>query len=95
MKIVRVEGNLVVEIIPEEARPVAEWYNETFARQCVEAPDEVQTNWTYDPKTGTFSYIVYNKGDIYNYNGALYKSLMDGNVYPPEAYPAGWELCAE
>ena len=55
MKIVRVEGNLVVEIIPDEARPVSKWYNEDFAKQCVEAPDEVQPNWSYDPETGEFS----------------------------------------
>ena len=26
------------------------------------------------------------------WNNLLYKSLMDANVYTPEAYPAGWEL---
>lgn len=34
---------------------------------------------------------AYNTGDIVNYNGTLYKSLIDGNVYSPDAYPAGWE----
>lgn len=34
---------------------------------------------------------VYNMGDIVDYNGTLYKSLIDGNVYSPDAYPAGWE----
>lgn len=33
---------------------------------------------------------AYNKGDIVDYNGALYESLIDGNIYSPEAYPAGW-----
>ena len=33
---------------------------------------------------------AYNKGDIVDYNGTLYVSLMDGNIYSPEAYPAGW-----
>lgn len=28
-------------------------------------------------------------------NGTLYKSLIDGNVYAPDAYPAGWELYTE
>lgn len=40
----------------------------------------------------TGAHDAYNKGDIVNYNGTLYKSLMDGNVYSPEAYPAGWEV---
>lgn len=34
---------------------------------------------------------AYNNGDIVDYNGELYKSLIDGNTYSPEAYPAGWE----
>ena len=34
---------------------------------------------------------AYNKGDIVDYNGVLYKSLIDGNVYSPEEYPSGWE----
>lgn len=33
---------------------------------------------------------AYNTDDIVDYNGKLYKSLIDGNVYSPEAYPAGW-----
>lgn len=40
----------------------------------------------------TGAHDAYNKGDIVNYNGTLYKSLMDGNTYSPEAYPAGWEV---
>ena len=38
---------------------------------------------------------AYNIGDIVNYNGVLYKSLINGNTYSPEAYPAGWEVYAE
>jgi hypothetical protein len=34
---------------------------------------------------------AYNTGDIVSYNGVLYKSLIDGNTWSPEAYPAGWE----
>lgn len=39
----------------------------------------------------TGAHDAYNAGDVVNYNGVLYKSLIDGNVYSPEAYPAGWE----
>lgn len=39
----------------------------------------------------TGAHDAYNTGDIVNYNGTLYKSLIDGNTYSPEAYPAGWE----
>lgn len=34
---------------------------------------------------------AYNTGDIVDYNGTLYKSLIDGNVWAPDAYPQGWE----
>lgn len=35
---------------------------------------------------------AYNTGDIVDYNGVLYKSLIDGNTYSPDVYPAGWEV---
>ena len=38
---------------------------------------------------------AYNTGDIVDYNGTLYKSTIDGNVWAPDAYPAGWELFEE
>lgn len=34
---------------------------------------------------------AYNKGDIVSYNGKLYRSTVDGNVWSPDAYPAAWE----
>ena len=37
---------------------------------------------------------AYNTGDIVDYNGVLYKSLINGNVYSPDEYPAGWEEVA-
>ena len=43
----------------------------------------------------TGAHDAYNTGDIVNYNGVLYKSLINGNIYSPEAYPAGWEEYAE
>ena len=38
---------------------------------------------------------AYNAGDIVDYNGTLYVSLIDGNVYSPEEYPAGWSAYTE
>ena len=43
----------------------------------------------------TGAHDAYNIGDIVDHNGTLYKSLIDGNVYSPEAYPAGWEVYSE
>lgn len=55
MKIVYVKENVVQEIIPEYALPVEEWYSSEFAAKCVEAPDDVEQRWVYDPETGIFS----------------------------------------
>lgn len=35
---------------------------------------------------------AYNIGDIVDYNGTLYKSIVNGNAYSPDEYPAGWEI---
>ena len=35
---------------------------------------------------------AYNVGDIVNYNGTLYKSTINGNVWSPDVYPAGWTV---
>lgn len=54
MKTVRLKNNVVVEIIPEYALPVEKWYGAAFAELCMEAPDEVNQNWLYNPETGVF-----------------------------------------
>lgn len=33
---------------------------------------------------------AYSTGDVVSYNGTLYQSVIDGNVWSPEAYPTGW-----
>lgn len=38
---------------------------------------------------------AYNLGDIVSYNGKLYKSIINANVWVPDAYPAGWEEYTE
>lgn len=40
----------------------------------------------------TGAHDAYNTGDKVTYNGKHYISTMDGNVWAPDAYPAGWEL---
>lgn len=40
----------------------------------------------------TGAHDAYNTGDVVDYNGTLYVSVVDGNVYSPEAYPAGWTV---
>jgi len=35
---------------------------------------------------------AYQTGDRVTYEGQVYESLIDGNVYSPTAYPQGWQL---
>lgn len=37
----------------------------------------------------------YKKGDKVRFNGNIYESLIDGNVWSPAAYPAGWKQIIE
>ena len=55
MKTVRLKENKVQEIIPDYALPAEKWYGAAFAAECVEAPDEVEQGWVYDPVSMLFS----------------------------------------
>ena len=39
----------------------------------------------------TGAHDAYNTGDKVTYNSKRYVSLIDANVYSPDAYPAAWE----
>lgn len=39
----------------------------------------------------TGAHDAYKKGDKVKYNGKIYESLIDANVYSPDEYPAGWK----
>lgn len=65
-------------------------------------PDAAPALWTEVAKPGeipvwkqpTGAQDAYNKGDRVWYpekNTTVYESLIDANVYSPEAYPAGWQ----
>lgn len=61
-------------------------------------------NPTVDPGTGeevvvvdpyvqpTGAHDAYQMGDVVSFEGAIYESTMDGNIWSPTAYPAGWIL---
>ena len=63
--------------------------------QPVEVPDpgedpdpEPETAAEWVQPTG--AHDAYQKGDKVLYNGTVYESLIDGNVWAPDVYPAGW-----
>lgn len=51
----------------------------------VDDPDAVPA-W----KQPTGAHDAYNKGDQVLYQEKVYESTLDGNVWAPDAYPAGW-----
>lgn len=64
---------------PEEPTPEPE-------PDTPDVPEFVQPTGAHD---------AYKLGDRVLYNGQVYESLMNGNVYSPDAYPAGWQLVTE
>ena len=60
-----------------------------------EEPDEPITEEYPDWVKPTGAHDAYNIGDIVKYNGKLYQSTINGNVWAPDAYPAGWTLYEE
>lgn len=40
----------------------------------------------------TGAHDAYNKGDVVMFEGKKWRSLIDGNVWSPAAYPQGWEV---
>lgn len=54
-------------------------------------PDpEVIPDWEQPESTNP-----YMKGDKVRYNGKVYESLIDNNIWSPEVYPAGWSEVTE
>lgn len=43
----------------------------------------------------TGAHDAYAKGDKVRFDGKVYESLIDNNIYSPSAYPAGWKEIAE
>lgn len=67
----------------------ADWTPETAASLFVEiVPPEVIPEWR-QPMGAHDAYII---GDKVTFEGSIYTSLVDGNVWSPIANPAAWEM---
>lgn len=75
--------------------------------KCVQAhtsqadwtPDVTPALWTHTSTEEWPEWVqptgaqdAYNIGDKVTYQGQHYISTIDGNVWAPDAYPAGWQL---
>lgn len=60
-----------------------------FAKVLIPDPDAIP-EWEQPDSTN-----AYKKGDKVRFEGKVYKSLIDNNVWSPSAYPAGWQQIKE
>jgi hypothetical protein len=85
--IVKYESNLYEVIAPGHTSQ-ADWTPDaTPALFKKIVPEGVITEWIQP----TGSHDAYNTGDRVTFNGLVYESLIESNVWSPEAYPAGWQ----
>lgn len=54
--------------------------------------DEDATTEVKDFVQPTGAHDAYNKGDKVLFDGKVYVSTIDGNVWSPSVYPNGWEI---
>lgn len=53
-------------------------------------PEEPATETIPDWVQPLGAHDAYNTGDMVVYNGKVYESTIDANVWAPDVYPAGW-----
>lgn len=70
-----------------------------YTQQPEELPAQWGFYWSQNPAEAlpyvALSTSPYSKGDCCTENDAVYRSLIDNNVWAPSAYPQGWELVTE
>lgn len=85
-------GETVYKVLQDHTSQ-GDWTPDTaaslFARVLI--PDETAIpEWEQPDSTN-----AYMTGDKVRYNSVVYESLIDNNVWSPEAYPAGWKVVEE
>ena len=65
----------------------SDWTPDNAASLYTEVSIEEFPEW----KQPTGAQDAYNTGDRVSYNGKHWESLIDGNTWAPDAYPAGWK----
>ena len=83
-------GKIILQYLPHEL--IGQYFSAAES-EAPEEPAEPDTGDTYPEWVQpTGGHDAYNTGDIVMYNGTAYRSLIDGNVWAPDAYPQGWEM---
>lgn len=61
-----------------------------FAKVLIDPTGETIPEWVQPDSTN-----AYMTGDKVTYEGKVYESVVDNNIWSPAAYPAGWKLIEE
>ena len=61
-----------------------------YAKVLIDPTGETIPEWVQPDSTN-----AYMTGDKVRYNGVVYESTIDNNIWSPEAYPAGWKVIEE
>lgn len=70
--------------------------SDIYTQEPEELPAQWGFKWSTDPAKAlpfvAISTSPYMMGDCCTENDAVYRSLIDNNVWEPSGYPTGWEL---
>ena len=69
-----------------------------YTQEPEELPAQWGFKWSTDPAKAlpfiAVSTSPYNRGECCTVDGAVFRSVMDGNIWNPLDYPSGWEEVA-
>ena len=75
----------------ENLTPANVWEPGVSGWREVAGEDEDGTPTVPEYVQPTGAHDAYKKGDKVTFEGAVYESIIDGNVWTPRDYPAGWK----
>lgn len=69
--------------------------SDIYTQEPEELPAQWGFKWSTDPAKAlpfiAVSTSPYNRGECCTVGSTVFRSVMDGNVWPPLDYPSGWE----
>ena len=86
------EGNIYQSLIDNNVWSPAEYPQgwELISSENSDENEEIIQDWVQPDASNP-----YHIGDRVKFNGNIYESTIDNNVWSPETYPAGWTLIEE
>lgn len=77
-------------------RLIQNYDSDIFKSEPEELPAQFRFVWSTDPAKAkpfvSLSTSPYGKGECCTENGQVFRSTIDGNIWSPSDYPAGWEV---